>query len=127
MRWLTPSHQQENKTEQGEYGMEILGVKNKWFLVGGLIFCLMAWWVPAGLADEAKTEKQEALQKVETKVEEAKGPELPTWSLQTDILSQYVWRGIALSRNSHLSPGLIKGFPSMSGITLTQPSKTLLE
>jgi hypothetical protein len=90
--------------------MEISGVKSKWFLVMGLIFCLMAWWVPAGLAQE----KQEELKKVEEKAEEAQGPELPTWNIGMDILSQYVWRGIALSRNSVvLQPsitGTYKGF-----------------
>jgi hypothetical protein len=91
-----PSHQVANKNEQGERGMEISGVRGKSFLVMGLIFCLMAWWVPAGLAQE----KQEELQKVEAKAEEAKGPEKPQWNIQTDILSQYVWRGIALSRGS---------------------------
>ncbi len=90
--------------------MEISGVKRKWFLVMGLIFCLMAWWVPAGLAQE----KAEELKKVEEKTEEAKGPELPTWNVGMDILSQYVWRGIALSRSSAvLQPsitGTYKGF-----------------
>jgi hypothetical protein len=94
--------------------MEISGVKRKWFMVVGLIFCLTACWVPAGLADEAKVEKQETLEKVEAKAEEAKGPELPTWNIGMDILSQYVWRGIALSRNSAvLQPsitGTYKGF-----------------
>ena len=77
--------------------MNRLGVRGKWFMVMGLIFSLMMWWAPAGLADEAKTEE---LKKVETKAEEAKEPEKPAWNVQTDILSQYVWRGIALSRNS---------------------------
>jgi hypothetical protein len=90
--------------------MEISGVRGKWFLAVGLILGLMAWWAPAGLADE----KQEALQKVEVKVEEAKEPEKPQWNIQTDILSQYVWRGIALSRHSAvLQPsltGTYKGF-----------------
>ena len=77
--------------------MERLGVKSKWVIVMGLMLSLMIWWVPAGLADETKSED---LKKVEAKAEEAKEPEKPTWNVQTDILSQYVWRGIALSRNS---------------------------
>ena len=47
-----------------------------------------------------RPEKAEDLKKVEAKAEEAKEPEKPAWNVQTDILSQYVWRGIALSRNS---------------------------
>jgi hypothetical protein len=77
--------------------MDRLGVRGKWFIVMGVIFSLTMWWAPAGMADEAKTEE---LKKVEAKAEEAKEPEKPTWNIQTDILSQYVWRGIALSRNS---------------------------
>ena len=80
--------------------MHRLGVRGKWFMVMGLIFCLMMWWAPAGLADEAKAEKAEELKKVEATAEAAKEPEKPQWNVQTDILSQYVWRGIALSRNS---------------------------
>jgi hypothetical protein len=74
--------------------MENLGVRGKWFIVMGLIFSLMMWWAPAVLADEATIEKPAA------KAEEPKEPEKPQWSLQNDMLSQYVWRGIALSRNS---------------------------
>jgi hypothetical protein len=74
--------------------MENLGVRGKWFIVMGLIFSLMMWWAPAVLAEEAKVEKPAA------KAEEPKEPEKPQWSLQNDMLSQYVWRGIALSRNS---------------------------
>jgi Bacterial protein of unknown function (Gcw_chp) len=86
-------------------GMESIGVRGKWFTVVGLILSLMIWWVPASLADEAKPE---------AKAEEAKGPELPTWNVGADLLSQYVWRGIALSKNSVvLQPsvtGTYKGF-----------------
>ena len=81
--------------------MERLGVRGKWFMVMGLIFGLMIWWAPAGLADEVK--------KPEAKAEEAKGPEMPTWNVRTDILSQYVWRGIALSRNSVVMQPSITG------------------
>lgn len=80
--------------------MDRLGGSGKWFMGMGLICGLMFWWSPAGLAEEAKTDKPEELKKVEAKAEEAKGPEKPQWNVQTDILSQYVWRGIALSRNS---------------------------
>jgi hypothetical protein len=80
--------------------MNRLGVRGKWFMAMGVIFSLTMWWAPAGLADEATTGKAEDLKKVEAKAEEAKEPEKPVWNIQTDILSQYVWRGIALSRNS---------------------------
>jgi hypothetical protein len=94
--------------------MDRLGVRGKWFMSLGLIFSLMLGWSPAGLAQDAKTEKAEELKKVEAKAEEAKGPEKPQWNVQTDILSQYVWRGIALSRNSVVVQpsftGTYKGF-----------------
>lgn len=80
--------------------MDRLGVRGKWCLVMGLIVGLMMWWAAAVLADEAKPEKAEELKKVEATAEEAKEPEKPQWNLQNDMLSQYVWRGIALSRNS---------------------------
>ncbi|MGA9756315.1 MAG: TorF family putative porin [Desulfobaccales bacterium] len=85
--------------------MESIGVKGKWFTVVGLILSLMIWWAPAALADDVKPE---------AKAEEAKGPELPTWNVGADLLSQYVWRGQALSKNSVvLQPsitGTYKGF-----------------
>jgi hypothetical protein len=74
--------------------MEKLGGKTTWVIAIGLMFSLIIWWAPAGLAQEAKTEKAEA------KAEEPKEPEKPQWNIQTDILSQYVWRGVAYSRNS---------------------------
>jgi hypothetical protein len=80
--------------------MDRLGVKSTWVIVMALMVNLIIWWAPAGLADDAKTEKAEELKKVEAKAEEAKEPEKPAWNMQTDILSQYVWRGIALSRGS---------------------------
>jgi hypothetical protein len=52
--------------------------------------------VPAGWADEAKTAA-------------APEPEKPQWNVGVDFLSQYVWRGIALSRRS----GVIE--PSFTG------------
>src|SRR4030065_554133 len=45
---------------------------------------------PAGLAEEAKPE--------EAKKVEAPAEDRPTASLGVDILSQYIWRGFALSR-----------------------------
>ncbi|MCK9377524.1 MAG: hypothetical protein M0P73_15405 [Syntrophobacterales bacterium] len=91
--------------------MEKLGVRSKWVVVISAILGLMAWWAPAGLADEAKTEE---LQKVEAKAEEAKEPEKPQWNLGADFLNQYVWRGIALSKNAMVFQpsltGSYKGF-----------------
>ncbi len=76
--------------------MEKIGVKSKWVIVVGVLISLMMWWAPAALAEEAKE------------------PERPQWNISTDILSQYVWRGIALSRNSVvIQPsltGTYKGF-----------------
>ena len=83
--------------------MSRLGVKGKWFMSLGLIFSLMMAWAPAGLADEVK--KEEA---------PAPAEDRPTASLGVDILSQYIWRGFALSRSSAvLQPsltGAYKGF-----------------
>jgi hypothetical protein len=94
--------------------MEKIGVKSNRVIAVGLLLGLMIWWAPAGWADEAKSEKAQELQKVEAKAEEAQEPEKPQWNLGADILSQYVWRGIALSRNSMvLQPsltGTYKGF-----------------
>ncbi len=91
--------------------MEKLGRRGKWAVIMGAILGLAAGWAPVGLADEAKTEE---LQKVEAKAEEAKGSEKPQWSISTDFLSQYVWRGIALSRNAMVFQpsftGSYKGF-----------------
>ncbi|MEJ2672873.1 MAG: hypothetical protein P8168_11890 [Deltaproteobacteria bacterium] len=92
--------------------MEIItGVRSKWLVSYGLIFCLLAWGVPAAGADAPKTEE---LKKVEAKVQEAKEPEKPEWSFGVDVLSQYVWRGIALSRDSAVFQpsftGTYKGF-----------------
>jgi hypothetical protein len=62
----------------------------------------------------AEETKNQELKKVEAKAEEAKPPEKPQWSLGADFLSQYVWRGIGLSRNSAvIQPsftGTYKGF-----------------
>jgi hypothetical protein len=81
--------------------MKRLGGTAKWFMVISLIFTPLAWGVPTGWADEAKTEV-------------APEPEKPQWNVGVDFLSQYVWRGIALSRRSAvIEPsftGSYKGF-----------------
>jgi uncharacterized protein (TIGR02001 family) len=88
--------------------MERIGVKSKWIIVMGLVLSLMICWVPAGLADEAKADQPAA------QAQEPKEPEKPQWNLGVGILSQYIWRGIALSRSSAvLQPsftGTYKGF-----------------
>lgn len=82
--------------------MKRLGGTAKWFTVMGLILALMVWWVPAGLADEAKTD-------------EAPAEDKPTASLGVDIFSQYIWRGFALSRNSAvLQPSLTGSYKGFS-------------
>jgi hypothetical protein len=91
--------------------MERFGVRGKWIVVMGLLVCLTAWWVPALWAEETKPDE---LKKVEATAEAAKEPEKPQWSFSTDFLTQYVWRGIALSRDSMvIQPsltGTYKGF-----------------
>jgi hypothetical protein len=93
--------------------MERLGARGKW-VVMGLILGLVTVWVPAVSADEVKSEKAQELQKVEAKAEEAKEPEKPQWNFSTDFLSQYVWRGIGLSRTAMVFQpsltGTYKGF-----------------
>jgi hypothetical protein len=73
---------------------------NNWhpLLAAGLIGFLWLW-VPWGRAEEtgttpAATPVQESEEKKEG------GPERPQFSGAVDILSQYVWRGIGLSRGS---------------------------
>jgi hypothetical protein len=82
------------------------GVRGNWFMSLGLIFSLIMGWAPAGLAQEAPAE--------EAKKAEAPAEDRPTASLGVDILSQYIWRGFALSRSSAvLQPsltGAYKGF-----------------
>lgn len=93
--------------------MERLGARGKW-VVMGLILGLVTVWAPAVLADEVKSEQAQELQKVEAKAEEAKEPEKPQWNISTDFLSQYVWRGIALSKTAMVFQpsftGTYKGF-----------------
>ncbi len=87
--------------------MHRLGVKGKWFMSLGLIFSLMMGWAPAGLAEEAKPE--------EAKKAEAPAEDRPTASLGVDILSQYIWRGFALSRNSAvIQPSFTAGYKGFS-------------
>jgi hypothetical protein len=78
--------------------MASIGVKGKRFLVMGLMLSLMVWCVPAGWAEEAKPEE----------------PEKFVFNAQVDFLSQYVWRGIALSTGSLVMQpsftGSFKGF-----------------
>jgi hypothetical protein len=67
--------------------MKRLGRTANCFMIMNLIFVLMLWWVPAGWADETNSAA-------------APEPEKPQWNAGVDFLSQYVWRGIALSRKS---------------------------
>jgi hypothetical protein len=87
------------------------GVRVKWVVALALMGSLMTAGAAGWAAEETKPEE---LKKVEAKAEEAKEPEKPQWSFSTDILSQYVWRGIALSRNSAVFQpsftGSYKGF-----------------
>ena len=76
--------------------MKRLGGTTKWFLVMGLALTLLTGWGSAGMADEAKDAA-------------APAPEKPQWNAGVDFLSQYLWRGIALSRRS----GVIQ--PSFTG------------
>ena len=69
--------------------MNRLGVRGKWFMAMGLLFCLVAWWTPA-LAQEAAAPAAAP----EAKKEEAPAEDKPTASLGVDILSQYIWRGL---------------------------------
>lgn len=87
--------------------MNRLGVKGKWFISLGLIFSLMMCWAPMGLAEEAKAE--------EAKKAEAPAEDRPTASLGVDILSQYIWRGFALSRDSAvIQPSLTAAYKGFS-------------
>lgn len=87
------------------------GVRVKCMAVPALVVGLLTLGAAVWAAEEAK---QEELKKVEAQAEEAKRPEKPQWSLSTDILSQYVWRGMALSRDSGVFQpsftGSYKGF-----------------
>ena len=90
--------------------MERLGVRGKWFMAMGLLFCLVAWWTPV-LAQEAAAPAAAP----EAKKEEAPAEDKPTASLGVDLLSQYIWRGFALSRNSVVfQPSLTVGYKGFS-------------
>ena len=90
--------------------MDRLGVRGKWFMVMGLLFCLVAWWTPA-LAQEAAAPAAAP----EAKKEEAPAEDKPTASLGVDLFSQYIWRGFALSRNSVVfQPSLTAAYKGFS-------------
>ena len=90
--------------------MERLGVRGKWFVAMGLLFCLVAWWTPV-LAQEAAAPAAAP----EAKKEEAPAEDKPTASLGVDLFSQYIWRGFALSRNSVVfQPSLTVGYKGFS-------------
>jgi hypothetical protein len=70
----------------------------------------VAWWTPA-LAQEAAAPAAAP----EAKKEEAPAEDKPTASVGVDILSQYIWRGFALSRNSAvLQPSLTAAYKGFS-------------
>ncbi|MHB9075443.1 MAG: TorF family putative porin [Desulfobaccales bacterium] len=90
--------------------MENSGVRNRWIIALGLLFCLVAWWAPA-LAQEAAAPAAAP----EAKKEEAPAEDKPTASFGVDVFSQYIWRGFALSRNSAvLQPSLTVGYKGFS-------------
>jgi hypothetical protein len=90
--------------------MNRLGVRGKWFMAIGLLFCLAAWWTPA-LAQEVAAPAAAP----EAKKEEAPAEDKPTASLGVDLFSQYIWRGFALSRNSVVfQPSLTVGYKGFS-------------
>jgi hypothetical protein len=76
----------------------------------GLLFCLVAGWTPA-LAQEAAAPAAAP----EAKKEDPPAEDKPTASVGVDILSQYIWRGFALSRNSAvLQPSLTAAYKGFS-------------
>jgi hypothetical protein len=76
----------------------------------GLLFCLVAWWTPAVAQEAASPSAAPEAKKVEPPAEDK-----PTASLGVDILSQYIWRGFALSRNSAvLQPSLTAAYKGFS-------------
>jgi hypothetical protein len=90
--------------------MERLGVRGKWFVAMGLLFCLVVWWTPV-LAQEAAAPAAAP----EAKKEEAPAEDKPTASLGVDLFSQYIWRGFALSRDSVVfQPSLTVGYKGFS-------------
>ncbi|MFZ5449682.1 MAG: TorF family putative porin [Thermodesulfobacteriota bacterium] len=90
--------------------MEILGINRKRGLIIGLLFCLMAWWTPVLAQEAAAPETAPEVKKEEPPVEDK-----PTASVGVDILSQYIWRGFALSRNSAVfQPSLTAAYKGFS-------------
>jgi hypothetical protein len=102
--------------------MEISGVKSKRFMVRGLILTFMIMVVLGGLGTwlspvtpaQAQSSSEETLVKpapTEEKTVELPVSDKPTASLAVDVLSQYIWRGFALSRNSAvIQPSLTAGY-----------------
>jgi len=100
-----------------------LGEKGSYILILSLALTLVG--SSPGRAEDVKAKETQGVQPGEAKPEEIKEikpeevkevqlPEKPQWTLGTDILTQYVFRGIALSRGSAvLQPsytGSYKGF-----------------
>lgn len=86
------------------------------FLLVLILVCLGGWLVPMTPA-LAQTQATPMLEKPaapgEAKKEDAAAPaeDKPTASLSVDFFSQYLWRGIALSRNSAvIQPSLTLGY-----------------
>lgn len=79
-----------------------------------LLACLVLAGLLAGLTPTAPALAQEAAAPAaapEAKKEEPPAEDKPTASVGVDALSQYVWRGIALSRNSLvLQPSITAGY-----------------
>jgi hypothetical protein len=97
--------------------MAQLGSKIRTAGIAALVFCLLMVWGPAALAQQAQdTDKKEVEAKVKEEAKKDEGPEKPQWNVGADFLSQYVWRGIALSRNSGVIQPSVTG--SYKGISL---------
>jgi hypothetical protein len=101
--------------------MEISGVKGKRFIARGLTLSLMIMLVLGGLVTGLASVTQAQAQSTsetlvkpaptEEKAVELPASDKPTASLGVDVLSQYIWRGFALSRNSAvIQPSLTVGY-----------------
>lgn len=81
--------------------MHRFGLTFRTACIGALAFCLALVWAQAAPAQQATDAERK---EIEAKVAEAAKKEEPPEKLQftfaTDVFSQYVWRGIALSRGS---------------------------
>lgn len=75
--------------------------------MAALICGLLAIWAPAGMAQEEVKPPE---------VKEKEKPEKPAWILQADMLTQYVFRGVAYSRSSMVFQPSFTG--SYKGIAL---------